>query len=299
MLSSPDKTSRKINLKPRRKRIGKDQRCSLLKRLLSKITNEQIVHNVHISGLTQLCDRIQDTNGAEESLAKSEETKSKGLQDLLNFTKNYNFGYDISKPSNNFDLTPIDCLTKFTDSFFYDHFGDYRDVILHVRDNLDSDSSDDELMFEECNECVNIKQEIVIVEPDLNFKKELFYEEEEEYEHTSDHDNENQEEPENLSFESTTQPETNKMLSLPYPIVKPNYFQFNILREYSEVPMYNFRKHRTLSPNSVKCRTRGNPFINPLLKNQFQMRNFKCSICNRRFKSPGYLKAHCSKLKHY
>ncbi|KAJ8983775.1 hypothetical protein NQ317_000335, partial [Molorchus minor] len=54
-------------------------------------------------------------------------------------------------------------------------------------------------------------------------------------------------------------------------------------------------QRRTFSQSNVRCRTRDNPYINPLLKDQFLHRCFKCEKCNRYFKSPGYLKAHYSK----
>lgn len=359
--------------KPRRKRVGKDERCSLLKKLLSRITREQIVHNIHIHGLAKLCDKIPSAMNNQPRIEKpnidvslqklekqKENNKSCGLRNLLDFTKDFDFGYDLSTDrnctNNNFDLTPLEQLAKFTQSFFYDHFGDYRETILHVDDNVDFDSSDDEKMFEEnFAETRVIKEEIVIVEPDLNLKKEMFYDESEDadvisnYDFTSrfvqacydngqdikseiqkDHqiikqeseDNECDNEEYNYishvaqndrlaeiipipppsSVFATSHKDPTVQRNTDYPLTMnllstPSSIHSPYLKQLEDTQM-NYKRHRTLSPYSVKCRTRGNPFINPQLKKQFQTRNFKCSTCSRRFKSPGYLKAHCSKLKH-
>lgn len=62
------------------------------------------------------------------------------------------------------------------------------------------------------------------------------------------------------------------------------------------VSSYPISSRKVFSPNNVRCRTRNNPYINPLLKDQFQFRSFKCDRCNKYFKSQGYLKAHTSKV---
>lgn len=329
----------------RRKRVGKDERCSLLKKLLSKITHEQFLHNIHINGLTKLCDNIplvaDHKQTHQPSINKSStetiirnKPKTGGLKNLLNFTKSYDFGYDISNKSTcykNVDLTPLEKLAKFTENFFYDHFLDYRETILYMNDTLDSDSDED--MFELLDEYteVNVKEEIVIVEPDVTIKKELFCDEIE-----TCYAEEAQEEPlvdyqfssnfvqvcyDNLDIKkeiderllnsaSDTIHTSNTQMSASSSYMQPNVSVASNLVPHClltnsdlikqlQVPLgHIYRKPRTLSPYSVKCRTRGNPFINPQLKKQFQNRNFKCAVCNRRFKSLGYLKAHCSKLKH-
>lgn len=144
----------------KRKRVGKDQRCSLLKRLLSKITQDQLVHNMYMNGMVKLCDK---TGANREQNATF---KSGGLKDLLAFTRDFHFERASGVIGNSIDLTPLEELTKFTDTFFYDHFGDYRDVILHIRD-IDLEASEDEGMFDECpdemNTPVKVKEEMEFI----------------------------------------------------------------------------------------------------------------------------------------
>ncbi|KAK5645742.1 hypothetical protein RI129_004206 [Pyrocoelia pectoralis] len=294
--------------KPRRKRIGKDERCSLLRKLLSKVTQDQIMHNIHIHGLTKLCNTIIPTETetkiptVKEVNKKLKNVDSGGLRNLLKFTKNFDYGYDISlvvgNPKN-VDLTPLEQLAKFTENFFYDHFIDYRENIINISETLESDCSDDETMFDECfeeqKESIYVKEEIVIVEPSVSIKEEYIDESEDTpYQLTSplvqacyENDTRIKEE---YGFESTRG--TSKLFETPNSYLHSNYLEG--MRNFTE----HFKGSRTLSPYSVKCRTRGNPFINPQLKKQFLTRNFKCSMCNRRFKSPGYLKAHRTRLNH-
>ncbi|XP_031345980.1 uncharacterized protein LOC116172828 isoform X2 [Photinus pyralis] len=292
--------------KPRRKRVGKDERCSLLRKLLSKVTKDQIMHNIHIHGLTKLCNTIIPTETearvpvVKEPTKKVKSVNSGGLKSLLKFTKNFDFGYDINlviDEQKNVDLTPLEQLAKFTKNFFCDHFIDYRENIINISETLDSDCSDDETMFDHCEEAetIHVKEEIVMVEPSVSIKQEYVDESDNSAYHLSSplvqacYDNETQVKEE---FDSAQ-----------CKVETSGFFDDSYLRHSNYLEqMQNFTEHfktsRTLSPYSVKCRTRGNPFINPQLKKQFLTRNFKCSTCNRKFKSQGYLKAHCTRLHH-
>ncbi|KAF5304461.1 hypothetical protein FQA39_LY09657 [Lamprigera yunnana] len=185
--------------KPRRKRIGKEERCSLLRKLLSKVTREQIVHNTHINSLTKLCNSIPtqetvcDTSPLNMSLQKNvkeAKTKNGGLRNLLNFTKEFDFGYDINLVKDNYenmDLTPLEQLVRFTENFFCDHFLNYKETIINIGDNLETECSDEEIMFDNYEEeapRVAVKEEVV-VESNVAVKTEYFDEIEDEYQYTS------------------------------------------------------------------------------------------------------------------
>lgn len=335
------KVSRRLP-RTKKKRVGKDQRCSLLKRLLSKITQDQLIHDMYVNGMVKLCERI-----IPDKITETNQTcKTRGLRDLLDFTHNFRFEHKLKgRISNSVDLTPLQELQKFTQTFFYDHFADYRDVILHIRDNVDLETSEDESMFEDCPEepPSRFKEEIEVVNHNINIKVEPdFIEESEDCDDYAipaslvqacydDEVNIKEEpaslenspiaglqtmmtsfpKPESLLHKRLTEPlkfspELHRRLTEPPPcpselrrrLCEPNQ-PLTALRLITQFPyQVDFRKQRTISPSSMKCRTRGNPFINPQLKKQFQQRNFRCNTCQRRFKSPGYLNAHCSRLMH-
>lgn len=319
-------------LQKRKKRVSKEQRCSLLKKLLLKTKG-------------------RDKNELNNSVTSDQEKCKGGLRNLITFTKSFDFGYKIIK-CKNYDHSPLERLSDFSKNFFYMDVLDYRRKILSVLDNVDlSDSEEEELLHildkENNNELPAMKFEEVIIEPDIKIKTESDIEDENidfGYDYSSnfveacyDDDEEGvikKEPPDTESPGETTFVAHNKLLAEIIPII-PSSSAINLSRpkisviseasicnKYKTlcsvlntpttnssppvtellsamVARYSDNSKRTLSPNSVRCRTRGNPYINPHLRKQFQFRSFKCNTCNRRFKSPGYLNAHIVKLKHY
>ncbi|KAF5269142.1 hypothetical protein FQR65_LT02442 [Abscondita terminalis] len=299
--------------KSRRRRVGKDERCTLLKKLLSKVTHDQFMHNMHIKGLTKLCNRIApsepnipSTTTLRNIKNKQKRLKSGGLRNLLNFTKDFDFGYDISLVETsykNIDLTPLEQLAKFTENFFCDHFLDYRETIINIGETLESDCSDEEGMFDECIDEepeIRVKEEIIILDSNLQIKSELIDESDDNYQYSSTYvqacyDNNNDAIKEEFCGDKGNINEYAATSQLQQRYSEPDFIDPDHI---GNILISNYKKYRTLSHNSAKCRTRDNPFISPHLQKQFLTRNFKCTTCNRRFKSPGYLKAHCSRFKH-
>lgn len=335
----------------RKKRVSKEQRCSLLKKLLLK-TNAA---------------KNNDVNNVPAVQHKKVAEKHRGgLRDLINFTKNFDFGFKVEH-CRNYDHSPLEKLSDFSRNFFCVDFSEFKSTILCVIENeVLTDSEEEETLAsldinESDSECIvnkEIKIEEVIVEPDIKVKKEYDFENEE-YENSDiyecssnfvevcyDEDvndakikNESTDNiKKNNSIPEATFVGQNKLLAEIIPIVPYNTSVINsaftsinnnnndklgniaLSSKYkalcsvlnsplSENPpatellgqfvaRFANQSRKTISPHSIRCRTRGNPYINPHLQKQFQLRSFTCNTCNRRFKSPGYLNAHIVKLKH-
>lgn len=274
--------------KEKRKRITKEQRCSLLKRLLSnseahKRSNDRYFYNNYYKSTF------------------SEKNDKGGLRNIINFTKNYKFGgnkYTYKQSS------PLDKLKAFSEQFFKRDFEDFKNTILYIienKDNLhDSCDSEDDLFDSLSEEEPDTKEGIlkfeeVIVEPDLKIKTELDFEDEGEY------------------APNAYYGEYGDHIS----VKKGEDYVKNIQHIKTDIPAEPCRQNESLTSNSmqilnnfvgnyshkrmfyssnVRCRTRENPYINPMLKEQFLYRSFKCDKCSRYFKSHGYLKAHYTKI---
>lgn len=280
------------HLKEKRKRITKEQRCSLLKRLLTNTEGNKKSHDKYFYNYYKSTFSERNVKG--------------GLRSIINFTKNYEFGDEYSYKQSN----PLDKLKTFSEQFFQTDFSDFRNTILYIienKDNFDdSGDSEDDLFDSPDEEESNPKQDVlkfeeVIVEPDLKIKTEIDFEEEGEcasYEYYGEYGNhmshgavvkmeEEHSETEVLKFSNSF---TNQHSHQSFGTSPSNSMQ--ILNNF--VGSYVHR--RTFFANNVRCRTRDNPYINPLLKEQFLYRSFKCDKCSRYFKSQGYLKAHYTKI---
>lgn len=243
----------------RKQRISKEQRCSLLKKLLTQ------------NDTTNKNDLRKYTHPYDDG---------GGLRNIINFTRNYEF------TCGNKDKTSLDKLTEFSQDFFKHDFSDFRNTILYIIENKDAESDDDDL-FDDYNEedefkfdPANIKQEI----PDC----------------------------ENDSCTESTDGEIDNKFVEPEIEIKEEESTFSFLKDCTDhknnnsqnamqlldqlVNNYSTGQRKSFSPTSVRCRTRNNPYISPSLKQQFLYRNFKCNRCDRYFKSPGYLKAHKTKV---
>lgn len=329
----------------RKKRVSKEQRCSLLKKLLLKTNaaknNESDVNSVSV---------VQHKTIAEKHRG--------GLRDLINFTKNFDFGFKIER-CKNYDHSPLEKLSNFSRNFFCVDFSEFQSTVLYVIENeVLTDSEEEETLASlainsDNNECdERFKIEEVIIEPDLKIKKELDFESEngDMYEYSSNfvevcYDEDDQvakiksDSPdstiENHSIPHNNFVGQNKLLAEIIPIIPHNinscfssinnnnnnkFDSIGLANKYKTlcsvlnspftdsppatellgqfVASFTNQSRKSLSPHSIRCRTRGNPYINPHLQKQFQLRSFKCNTCNRRFKSPGYLNAHIVKLKH-
>lgn len=268
----------------KRKRITKMQRCSLLKKLLLSRKN------------SMKKEKIPLLKKKKKKITKP--VHKGGLRSIIEFTRNFDFGYKFDGNHNNCimsDSSPLAKLTNFTNTFFINNFAEFRNTILYIIENKDnlSESDDDDDMFDtyipEPGE--EVKSEEVVVEPDIKIKTEYDYDENETnfscnyYVETSYSDNECKKE--NFEVEDN-------------PIIKQEPVDYDE-EPHNSVQMLdklvgNLGQRRAFSPHSVRCRTRGNPYINPKLKQQFLFKSFQCEKCNRYFKSPGYLKAHVSKI---
>lgn len=330
----------------RKKRVSKEQRCSLLKKLLLK-TKEHENTDKHKNGLTY---------GTVPTRRKTPEKYRGGLRDLINFTKNFDFGFKIENYKN-YEDTPLEKLEDFSHNFFFTDYSDFKSKILYILENDDTteDSEDEEMVriLGNNNDIVSCKIEEVIIEPDLEIKQEFDfeYEDEENYEPTYDYSSSfveacydsdsnikvKKEPPDQRDLKEpnpcTTFVGHNKFLAEIIPIMPqcsslpPNSSKTNSVNNNDHlsdkyktlcsvlnspiregpaptellgqfVSQFAHNSRKTLSPSSIRCRTRGNPYINPQLQKQFQLRSFRCHTCNRRFKSPGYLNAHIVKLRH-
>lgn len=351
----------RVTLKPltklyhqRKKRVSKEQRCSLLKKLLLK------------NNAPRNSEPDPKTIPAVQHKGVSEKHRG-GLRDLINFTKNFDFGFEVNEYKN-YDHSPLEQLSNFSTSFFCSDFSEFKGTVLYVIENeVLTDSEEEEMLasleingdslIEGDSECVNrqIKIEEVVVEPDIKIKKEYEfgsedYESGDIYDYSSnfveacyDNDsgnakikNEIDQKPlksssnQNALIPHSTFVGENKLLAEIIPIVPHSATRSTINNnkigdsslgnKYKTlcsvlnsplndsppatellgqfVARFANQSRKSLSPSSIRCRTRGNPYINPHLQKQFQLRSFKCNTCNRRFKSPGYLNAHIVKLKH-
>lgn len=271
----------------KRKRITKEQRCSLLKRLLTPTEKFKKERDKYMYDSSLICNSYKG-----------------GLKGIIHFTKNYEFGIKVDKNSN-YEPTPLDKLTVFSNEFFRKDFSEFRNTILYIIENKDnlyeSCDSDEEDFFnppaeEEDTKENLVKFEEVIVEPDIKIKTEMDFEE----------DGECLYDP-YINVECKKEEEQNSMNHY-YPTISRSLSDgfSGFTRSYptnSSIQLldnlvggYHQNQRRTFSQSNFRCRTRDNPYINPTLKNQFLYRSFKCEKCNRYFKSPGYLKAHYSKV---
>nr|CAH7730730.1 unnamed protein product [Callosobruchus chinensis] len=284
----------------RRKRITKEQRCSLLKRLLTPSeTSSTGIENLFFNHYNNIGDS-SDT--------------FKGLKNIINFTTNYEFGSGLDK-NFNYSITPLDKLKAFSLEYFRRDFTEFKNTILYIIENRDncseSGNSDcEDNCFESSTELFKedpVTFEEVIVEPDVKIKTELEYDEDSEHlnENTSEYSfdyidhvkEEVKKEPEEDCHEPTMDSfSTDWDSNVPLPPIDNSDSFAGSSMEYLNNFVGSFANRRTFSPSNVRCRTRNNPYINPTLKAQFLNRSFRCTKCSRYFKSPGYLKAHYSKV---
>lgn len=256
----------------KRKRITKEQRCSLLKRLLAP-------------------------NGKFKERDKSDSHSTNwqngGLKEILNFTRNYEFGWHQNEP------THLDKLQEFSTNFFQNDFTEFRDTILYIIDNKDnfSDSEDED----DCDlEEMIVKQESakfeeVLVEPDIKIKREIEYEESVSPYNFVETEMQCKEECIEESEDFTTQ----SSFTTDLPNNKSHFCDQNsmyMLDKFVDSYAHNNIIRKSFSSQNVRCRTRNNPYISPILKEQFFLKSFRCEQCNRYFKSLAYLKSHNSKV---
>lgn len=281
--------SPEVHFKEKRKRITKEQRCSLLKRLLTNTEGHEKNHDKYFHNYYKSTFSDKNVKG--------------GLKNIINFTKNYEFGDKYSHK----ECTPLDKLKAFSEQFFQADFSDFKNTILYIIENKDtldeSEDSEEDLFDSPDEEEFDKKEEIlkfeeVIVEPDLKIKTEIEFEDEGECTSYSYYG-------EQIGDKNVVKMEdnleNNKISEVPkiftsehcYELFEPSSNNsMQILNNF--VGSYSHR--RTFFSNNVRCRTRDNPYINPLLKEQFLYRSFKCDKCSRYFKSQGYLKAHYTKI---
>lgn len=140
----------------KKQRITKEQRCSLLKQLLNRPKKERdksiYSHN-------------------------SYDYEKGGLKNIIDFTKNYEFSFNLDKNSN-IESTPLDRLTAFSRNYFTRDFSEFKTHILYVIENrhnfIGSDEEDYLSESETGEESDNraFKVEEVMVEPDIKIKNE-------------------------------------------------------------------------------------------------------------------------------
>lgn len=281
-----------VHFKEKRKRITKEQRCSLLKRLLTNTEGHKKNHDKYFHNYFKSTFSDPNVKG--------------GLKNIINFTKNYEFGDKYSHK----ECTPLDKLKAFSEEFFQTDFSDFKNTILYIIENKDSlddsEESEEDLFDSPDEEEFDKKEEImkfeeVIVEPDLKIKTEIDFEDEGEctsYEYYGEYGDhmmnksviKMEDNSENNKISEISKTFTNEQC---YDLFEPSSNNsMQILNNF--VGSYSHR--RTFFSNNVRCRTRDNPYINPMLKEQFLYRSFKCDKCSRYFKSQGYLKAHYTKI---
>lgn len=311
----------------KKQRITKEQRCSLLKRLLNRPKKER---DKHVSAYRD------NTFNYDKG----------GLKNIIDFAKNYEFSFKLDKNSN-IESTPLDKLTAFSTNYFRRDFTEFKNHILYIIENRDRFecgsiySTDDEDLFsgsemEDDNETreAQVGFEEVVVEPDIKIKNEIMDCEEEESqcpldyletsfeeeevvkikkeEQLSDSDNDQTCKSVNVStfyHSSTPIKEENGFSdhhsnSLdPFGNIHSNYKNSLVINSSPAVKLldklvstYPMSSRKVFKTSNVRCRTRDQPYINPQLKDQFLYRSFRCDRCNRYFKSQGYLKAHTSKV---
>lgn len=277
------------HLKEKRKRITKEQRCSLLKRLLTNSESNKKSHDKYFYNYYKS--------------TFSESNYKGGLRNIINFTKNYEFGdtkYSYKQ------VTPLDKLKAFSEQFFQTDFSDFKNTILYIienKDSLDDSGESEDDLFDDPNEVesevTNVKFEEVIVEPDLKIKTEIDFEEEGEcasYEYYGEYGDQI---PDETIVKMEEDHQEDAEVSN-FSFMNQHHNEFGTSSSNSMQILNNFVgsyvHKRTFFSNNVRCRTRDNPYINPMLKEQFLYRSFKCDKCSRYFKSQGYLKAHYTKI---
>lgn len=224
------------------------------------------------------CSILKSLLSKKNEKSYSNEFCKGGLRNIINFTKTFDFGLNENSP----EVTPLKKLAQFSENFFKQGFKEFKETILYIIENQDcSAESEDEDMFNSCSDLTEIKFEEVVIEPDIKVKTEFFEEEDTDYSEESNI--QVKFEPEEYS-DSLCSNENNNSLDN----------DLSLTDFVNNIRQYEYK--RTFSPNSLRCRTRGNPYINPQLKRQFMLRSFQCKKCPRYFKSPGYLKAHLAKI---
>ncbi|KRT78592.1 zinc-finger associated domain containing protein [Oryctes borbonicus] len=316
----------------KRRYINREKRCSLLKDLLTKIKNDKKLFETR---------PFMRLRGPQMTKTFRNRCLEGGLKSLLHFTKSYNYGYKLEngKIENvKFDCTPLDKLTDFVNNYFKISLSRFHERITCVLEETEEWFEEREELDEMVKPCKDdLAFEEVIVEPDINIKKEIIMEDmddenaefEVSYPCSSSHFQVKLEkvqikvEPEEstimeddfrssqflqIQSQCSSSSDTKNIMSLNsrsnaeiYPTLcetlgRQSQSSLNLLQEYTE---NKFTNHNKPAYTVLERTKRGRfPFINPQLKKQFLHQDFKCSICNRRFKSQGYLQSHCSKMKH-
>lgn len=346
-------------------RITKQQRCMLLKSLLTKSdhnSNSPVIPSRKSRKYVLYHSRQRNTQPSCTGKAtKSKTLKNKmdakpkgGLRDLLGFIKCYDFGFNVkdSDIKEQCNGSVIDRLENFSRTFFYNDFQAYRETILSLANDSES-SDDDDDMLEPFDE-----EEDRLLWPECSLSDNHHYNNVTIKEETIDGDNvQIKEEPDNdldndilpsalvqACYEQDQSPERPAMPPCLKQKINQGFQHFmnkiktnltsqaselsdpativNHINRISVIPeastsslssldlltrLTNSTRLAKGAPKSnaplptrchLKCRTRGNRFINPQLMQQFQTRTFKCDTCNRSFKSPGYLHSHCTKMGH-
>lgn len=166
--------------------------------------------------------------------------------------------------------------------------------IIENKDNFSDTEDDEDCLFDD----IVVKEELkvdspkyeeVIVEPDIKIKREVEFEcEDNEIEYNSDEMEYKRDISEEYSINkssfTTHLPNNNNTFVT-------DHNAMHLLDKLVE----NYTR-KSFSAQNVRCRTRNNPYISPILKEQFFLRSFRCEKCNRHFKSLAYLKSHNSKV---
>ncbi|KAI4464216.1 hypothetical protein MML48_3g00003022 [Holotrichia oblita] len=318
----------------KRKYINREKRCSLLKDLLMKIKKDR--------ELFEMKPFIKPRRTYTPRKVKNRNVEG-GLKSLLQFTRSYNYGYRLNNTTIEnvkFDRTPLEKLTDFVNNYFKISLSRFHERITCVLEETDEWFEENDDLEEMVKPCKEEYCEEVIVEPDINIKKEILMDDlgdenaefEVSYPCTSSSIQVKIEkvqikvEPEE-SMVMENELEGNEWMQFQaqygggssssgvrsstslghrnnaeiYPTLcetlgRQSQSSLNLLQQYAENKFTNHNKPGyTVMERTKKGRF---PFINPQLKKQFLHQDFKCTVCNRRFKSQGYLQSHCSKMKH-
>lgn len=254
---------------PRKKRMGKGQRCAAIHKLLS-------------GGILREKYKSRSVSNPEDECPRG------GLKDLLSFTESYDFGYSSRRKPN----TPLDKLIEFSENFFCG-ISNYKNTIMEIlgkRDCFDfEDESEDEMFRREnwsenipiSNDC--IKREFIEdgmdYEDPSSFVQVCYDETNKDYKDSLENNNNEDALEQNYIFNVRLQDR----------VAEENKSELNFLSDL-------MRKVNTDYFILKRSKNINDSYINPKLQKQFFNCNFKCNACNRRFKTYGYLKAHTSKV---
>lgn len=151
----------------RKQRITKVQRCSLLQQILNKPKKER------------------DKSYLQQ---KSFDYTKGGLKDIIDFTQNYEFSFNLDKNCN-IEIAPLDKLAAFSKNYFRRDFSDFKNHILYIIENQEqfeqcSNFDSDECSLSESDlNARDVSSEEIMVEPDIKVKKEFNDDFEDEGEH--------------------------------------------------------------------------------------------------------------------